>query len=252
MFWCTPWSFNDRIPGVDFRWIKMNAFSCSAVAWEEPKVLQNEKRVSPWQVELVATTPSLQTPFPQTKRLRGPQNPELLTDGNGALFFPMTGLTNSMMGHLNSPLLSYNSFPAGMQGARHDVICLSGVSNSVDNNTNHMLYPEHVSVNNISPISSSVATDMNIRGISQSDNLSPNSQSSVHYFGTEPLGNQTYNSTKKAGSSSFQLFGKIIYTDQAVETGSDDGRSTDVDGGTGYDETVGVINPLDPSLSYPY
>ncbi|KAJ4955803.1 hypothetical protein NE237_012586 [Protea cynaroides] len=62
---------------------------------DEPEALQNVKRVSPWQVELVSTTPPLQTPFPPTKKLRVSQNPDLFTDGECGLYFPMTGLTNN-------------------------------------------------------------------------------------------------------------------------------------------------------------
>ncbi|XP_028059949.1 auxin response factor 17-like isoform X1 [Camellia sinensis] len=90
------------------------------VTWDEPDVLQNVKRVSPWQIEYVEPTPLLHSAFPPAKKFRFPQNPGLPTDGKGDLFFPIPGPSNSMIGYLKPSLMNYNSFPAGMQGARQD------------------------------------------------------------------------------------------------------------------------------------
>ncbi|KAF8404190.1 hypothetical protein HHK36_009073 [Tetracentron sinense] len=211
------------------------------VTWDERDVCQNVKRVSPWQVELVSVSPTLQTQFPPTKKFRIPQNPELPTSGQGGLLFPMTGLHNSMMGHFSPSLLSYNTFPAGMQGARHDPIYLSSLSNLINNNTHHM-FTDSLFGNNVEQKLNGVSTELNIGSTSQSDNSSPPSQGSVHFYGKKLFSNQIRDSSAKAGVCSFQLFGKIIETNQPVESGFDYVGCTGNDGN----------KPLSPSLSYPY
>lgn len=94
-------------------------FFCQ-VAWDEPDLLQNVKRVSPWLVELVSSTPAIHhlTPFspPSRKKLCIPLYPEghqlpapmfhgspLVSRGVGPMrYFPDGGTP-----------------PAGVQGARH-------------------------------------------------------------------------------------------------------------------------------------
>lgn len=81
------------------------------VAWDEPDLLQNVKRVSPWLVELVSNIPSIHlTPFlPPRKKLRLPQH----------LDFPLDGqLPTPAIFPENYPL-GPSSRPAGIQGARH-------------------------------------------------------------------------------------------------------------------------------------
>ncbi|XP_038993652.1 auxin response factor 10-like [Hibiscus syriacus] len=70
------------------------------VAWDEPDLLQNVKRVSPWLVELTTNTPTLHL-SPPRKRLRLPQH----------LNFPLDGLL------MPSSPVSDNA--PGIQGARH-------------------------------------------------------------------------------------------------------------------------------------
>ncbi|KVI09708.1 auxin response factor 18-like [Cynara cardunculus var. scolymus] len=72
------------------------------VAWDEPDLLQNVKRVSPWLVELVSNMPSIHlSPFsPPRKKLRIPQPPN----------FPL----------LPMPSMITNSIPTSIQGARHN------------------------------------------------------------------------------------------------------------------------------------
>nr|DAD24393.1 TPA_asm: hypothetical protein HUJ06_025857 [Nelumbo nucifera] len=221
------------------------------VNWDEPEVLQNVNRVSPWQVELAAATPPLQTPFPPTKKFKVPQNPDLLT-GEGPLFFPMTGLSNSMMGHLNltPSLFNYNTFPAGMQGARHDPICVSSLSNFVSKNMGDM-YSNNIYGNKTTPKSSCVSTELSIGSSSHSDNSSPHSQGSVHFFGTETSGHHNCNMTAKASVTSFQLFGKTIQTKQTAKSGFDDGGCMEDEVIKEYKEADGVSKPLHSS-SYPY
>ncbi|KAG9444035.1 hypothetical protein H6P81_015375 [Aristolochia fimbriata] len=181
------------------------------VNWDEPEVLHNVKRVSPWQVELVATAPHIQSPFPSTKKIRLPPGPELLTHGDGSMFFPMTGLTSSMMSHLSPSILSYNSFPAGMQGARHDTTFVPNLTNFLPNESG-FLFSENLFNCAPSPKLSSVCTELNIGSSSHSENSSPPSQGSVNFANTETVGSTSRNSSTESTGGSFQLFGKIIWT----------------------------------------
>lgn len=201
--------------------------------------------MSPWQVEHVSPVSPLHSAFPPAKKCRAPQNSGLLTDGEGDLFFPITGFPNSTMGHMSQSLLNYNSFPAGMQGARQNLFSKSTLSNVL--NENNMLVDNSYG-NNMVPKLKTVSTELNI-GSSLSENLSPHSQSSVHSFGTELIGTQ-YCSSTKVGASCFQLFGKIIHIKQPAESGFDDVNSTEDDSIKVYNETEGINNPQDLSSTY--
>ncbi|GMN39149.1 hypothetical protein TIFTF001_008374 [Ficus carica] len=86
------------------------------VTWDEPDLLQNVKRVSPWLVELVSNMPAIHlSPFsPPRKKLRLPQHSDFPLDGH----IPIPTFSGNIVGHSNPfGCLSENS-PAGMQGAR--------------------------------------------------------------------------------------------------------------------------------------
>nr|KYP50021.1 Auxin response factor 18 [Cajanus cajan] len=95
------------------------------VTWDEPDLLHNVKRVSPWLVELVSNVPIIHlAPFsPPRKKLRFPQHPEFPLD----VQFPIPTFSGNPLGSsASSPLccLSDNA-PAGIQGARHAQIGIS-------------------------------------------------------------------------------------------------------------------------------
>ncbi|XP_065847384.1 auxin response factor 17 [Euphorbia lathyris] len=213
------------------------------ITWDEPEVLQNAKRLSPWQVEYMTPTPPIHAAFPPAKKSKFPENSGFLTDGDADLFFPMSGLTNSTMDSLNQPLLNYHSFPAGMQGARQNPFF--SLSNFLSENP-PQLCSDTVFDNKMVPKLKTVSTELNI-GSSQSENFSPDSQSSVHSFGSELVRNQGCSSTK-VGISSFQLFGKIIHMNQPVESGYDDVGYMEDCGSKLYNES----NPLDLALTSSY
>ncbi|KAK7285055.1 hypothetical protein RJT34_19813 [Clitoria ternatea] len=87
------------------------------VTWDEPELLLNVKRVSPWLVEIVSNMPTIHlSPFsPPRKKLRLPQHPDFPLDGQITMpTFPSNFLSpNNPFGCLPE------STPAGMQGARH-------------------------------------------------------------------------------------------------------------------------------------
>ncbi|KAK7282770.1 hypothetical protein RIF29_11808 [Crotalaria pallida] len=215
------------------------------VAWDEPEVLPNAKLVSPWQVELMSSSPVLHPAFPPAKRFRAAQGSEVLADREGEPFFTMTGFTNSTMGHFNQPLLSYGPFPAGMQGARHDLFSSSNLYNfPIDNS--HLCLGNPFG-NNTAPRLNPLSTELNI-GSPQSDKLSPDSQGSMHSIGTDFAGTRN-GVSEKPGSGSFQLFGATIETKQPVESVLHGTDCTGKDSCKGCNETKGV-DKLEYSMAY--
>ncbi|RAL54645.1 hypothetical protein DM860_001773 [Cuscuta australis] len=102
------------------------------VTWDEPDLLQNVKRVSPWLVELVSSMNSAMhlSPFsPPRKKFRLPQHPDFQFDG-----IPAVAAYSTTTNHHNHPRLlvagggptngpygclpDTTPTPAGMQGAR--------------------------------------------------------------------------------------------------------------------------------------
>lgn len=195
-------------------------------------------------------TPSLHTEFNPSKKCRISQDMGLLPDGDGELLFPMTGLSYSLMEHLNPSWMKYNSFRSSIQGARQDQIRVSGVSSVIRENS-HQICSNYFAGNK-SPMTETVSTELNI-GSSQLENLSTDdSQSSVHFFGNEQVKKRRdCNLPPKVGFSSIQLFGKIINTTNPVEGGFDGIRCTEDDGSNVY-KGGGIDHHLKHSLAYPF
>ncbi|XP_010554545.1 PREDICTED: auxin response factor 16-like [Tarenaya hassleriana] len=89
------------------------------VAWDEPDLLQNVKRVNPWLVELVSNIPSI--PFssysPSRKKMRFPQNPDYSPINS----ISIPSFSSNHLG-LGNPLglgCVPDNVPVGLQGARH-------------------------------------------------------------------------------------------------------------------------------------
>lgn len=181
--------------------------------------------MNPWEVEFATPTAPLQQPtLHPAKKLRGPQKSGLLT-GEEELFSPMMRFgDSSTMEQFNQSLLSFNSFPAGMQGARQNLFCESRLSNSYKEITSLTCDDNSMCKMNVVPNKQMVSTDLFI-GSLQSDTLSPDSQASVLSFAAEATENQFCNSTK-AGVHSIQLFGQVIYTNLPVENGLGSSVST--------------------------
>ncbi|XP_048326313.2 auxin response factor 18 [Ziziphus jujuba] len=87
------------------------------VAWDEPDLLQNVKRVNPWLVELVSSIPAIHmSPFsPPRKKLRLPQNPDFSMVGQ----FPMPLISGNFLSSSSPMCCISDNIPAGIQGARH-------------------------------------------------------------------------------------------------------------------------------------
>lgn len=194
------------------------------VTWEETDALQSAKYVSPWEVELATPTPPIPSPLHPAKKFRGPQKSGMV-NGEADLFSPMMRFGDSTMGQFNPSFLSFNSFPAGMQGARQNIFCESGLFNPYNEITPPSCDENSMCKLNPAPMTQTVSTDLQI-GSAQSDTLSPDSQASVLSFATGTAENHTCNSTK-AGVNSFQLFGQVIYTNLPVENGRDSCANND-------------------------
>ncbi|KAL8518001.1 hypothetical protein ACS0TY_009333 [Phlomoides rotata] len=99
------------------------------VAWDEPDLLQNMKRVNPWQVEIVPSIPTIHHfPFsPPSKRPRFSQS-----SGFPIGQIPMPTLLSNTLSP-SSPFCFFDNISAGIQGARHAQYVLP----SPDFNFNH-------------------------------------------------------------------------------------------------------------------
>ncbi|PON76792.1 Auxin response factor [Parasponia andersonii] len=105
------------------------------VTWDEPDLLQNVKRVSPWLIESISNMPiiHLSSFSPPRKKLRFSQHPDFTLDGQ----FPVSSFLGNPLGP-SSPLCCLpDNTPAGIQGARH---ALFGISLS-DLHLNNKLQP---------------------------------------------------------------------------------------------------------------
>ncbi|KAL5716952.1 Auxin response factor 18 [Ranunculus cassubicifolius] len=98
-----------RWPGSPWRLLQ--------VTWDEPDLLQNVKRVSPWLVELVSNIPAVHlSPFsPPRKKLRLPQHPDFPYDGQ----FPIPSLSSNPLGPSSFLCCVSDETPSVIQGARH-------------------------------------------------------------------------------------------------------------------------------------
>ncbi|KAJ0087328.1 hypothetical protein Patl1_08446 [Pistacia atlantica] len=133
------------------------------------------------------------------------------------------------------------------RGARQNPFSVFSLSNFRSENTPQVCNDSTYG-NNLMPKLKRVSTELNI-GSSQSDNLSPDSHSSVHSYGTELLGDQGCNLTK-VGISSFQLFGKIIHMNQPVGSGLDDVACLEDDGSRVLNVTEGLNERMNLPLTY--
>ncbi|MQL71716.1 hypothetical protein Taro_004041 [Colocasia esculenta] len=193
------------------------------VTWDEPDVLQSIKRVSPWKVELLSVSPQILSPYPSFKKPRIKQNQELLTGGaRENMFFPVSGSSDVMNEGMISPAIIQNIFPAGMQGARHDLICVSSLFDFLPSGA-HDLFPEKVNFNRIPP----KAELHNIGSESKSEGSSPKAPSNINHCGSELFCDTTVKEPANVISVSFRLFGKTIHMDPSVLADDKEGSKND-------------------------
>ncbi|XP_065867042.1 auxin response factor 10 [Euphorbia lathyris] len=173
------------------------------VTWDEPDLLQNVKRVSPWLVELVSNMPVIHlSPFsPPRKKLRLPHHLDFPLDGQ----FQLPSFSGNPLGP-SSPLrcLTDNT-PAGIQGARHTQFGISLSDLQLNNKLQSGLFLSSLQrFNSNSRISESFSKGQ----VNNSENLS-----CLLTMGNSNTNSEKSNNVKR---HQFLLFGQPILTEQQI------------------------------------
>ncbi|GAB2271968.1 hypothetical protein Dimus_006798 [Dionaea muscipula] len=212
------------------------------VAWDEPEVLQNIKKVSPWEVEYVTPTPLIPA-FPPAKKSRVTPSRMFLTEGEAEFSLPVIGFGNSMFGQFSSSHLNYNTFPAGMQGARQDTLYVSSLSNLINDSTRQVCAVDN-SYHTMAQKEDDVSTDLNI-GTSLSESPRDSACS------VELIISQLRAPT--SSGKTLQLFGQMIHVEVPVANTEDVSHTpTQSDDSELLNDTEGRRNMPEFSLSDPY
>ncbi|KAL1323652.1 hypothetical protein HN51_033924 [Arachis hypogaea] len=184
------------------------------VTWDEPDLLQNVKRVSPWLVELVSNMPIINiSPFsPPRKKLRFPQHPDFPQD---IQFTSLPTFPGNYIGP-NSPMycLSENA-PASIQGTRHAQIGISLSDFHLSNKLQLGLLPTSIH-----------RLDVHNRDMTNHDK----SKESLSCLLTMGKSNKSLeNSDNNVKTHQFLLFGQPILTEQQISrTGKDSPDETKI------------------------
>ncbi|CAD6243421.1 unnamed protein product [Miscanthus lutarioriparius] len=200
------------------------------VTWDEPDLLQNVKRVSPWLVELVSSMPAIHLASfsPPRKKPRIPAYPEFPFEGqllNPA--FPPNPLSHGQHHHPHHFLHAHPPFfpfpdgsaPAAIQGARHAQFVPSLSDLHLTHLQSSLLYPglrrpDHVGPT--IPIPARISTDLTIGGAPSRDDDVPCALS----MGANKL---KPDAVKPAG---LVLFGRTILTEQQMSLSSSGGATS--------------------------
>ncbi|XP_061374237.1 auxin response factor 18-like [Gastrolobium bilobum] len=182
------------------------------VTWDEPDLLQNVRRVSPWLVELVSNMPAIHlSPFsPPRKKLRLPQYPDFPLDGQ----IPLPTFPNNLLGPSNPFGYLSESTPAGMQGARHAHYGIS-LSDLHVNKVNSGLFPAGFPPLDHTATPMRVSNNLIFQKPSMSENVSC----------LQSMTNSTQSSKKLDDGKKPQLvlFGQKILTEQQISSLSSSG-----------------------------
>ncbi|KAM0940499.1 putative transcription factor ARF family [Dioscorea sansibarensis] len=179
------------------------------ITWDEPEVLQHVKNVSPWQVELVSDSRQSHTSFSAMKKPRVSQTTRLFSESEDKVIFAMSGLNSAMVGNLTPLHMTQNTFPAGMQGARHDPTRVSSLPTYLPNNSSDM-YTSNLCGIIVPPKSVDASTELQL-GSAQSESSSSQSQGSIFCNGRDVFGKPSCNPSKK---TTILLFGHTITSEQ--------------------------------------
>ncbi|KAL6899438.1 hypothetical protein ACP4OV_006096 [Aristida adscensionis] len=199
------------------------------VTWDEPDLLQNVKRVSPWLVELVSSMPAIHLASfsPPRKKPRIPSYPEFPFEGqllNPA--FPPNPLAHGHP-HFHHPSFfpfPDGSAPAAIQGARHAQFVPSLSDLHLTHLQSSLLYhglrrPDHVV--GPPPVPARINTDLTIGGAPARDDAVSSVGASKKPGAAKPPG--------------LVLFGRTILTEQqtSLSGGSSGGASSPAAAGNG-------------------
>ncbi|KAM7278072.1 hypothetical protein ACFE04_005206 [Oxalis oulophora] len=206
------------------------------VTWDEPDLLQNVKRVSPWLVELVSNMPPIHvSSFPQNKKLRLSQNFDFPLNGQ----FPIPSFSGNPLGPHGGPPLCFLSnnttTPAGIQGARHAQFGQSFSDLQFVNNKPQQFFLPRFDQQ--CRISNGVSTNSD-------DNLS-----CLLTMGNNSSQNSGKTETLKR-KHQFILFGQPIVTEQQISSScSSDTVSQVLTGKNTFDDKAGSGSPVEQRVS---
>ncbi|KAH1045821.1 hypothetical protein J1N35_036605 [Gossypium stocksii] len=173
------------------------------VAWDEPDLLHNVKRVSPWLVELVTNIPAINlNPFsPPRKKMRLPQHPDISFLNQ----IPMPSFSGNSFRSSSPMRCITDNIPGGIQGARHEPFGLSS-SDLRSNKLHSGLFPS---------------------GFHQLDRTAPPTRLSGNNFCSDKANNTNISSLLTIGNSTqslkqsndsktphIVLFGQLIFCEQ--------------------------------------
>jgi hypothetical protein len=208
------------------------------VSWDEPDLLQNVKRVSPWLVELVSNMPAIHlAPFsPPRKKLCVPLYPELPIDGQ----FPTPMFHGNPLARGVGPMCYFpDGTPAGIQGARHAQFGIS-LSDLHLNKLQSSLSPHglHQLDHGMQP---RIAAGLIIGHPAARDDIS-----CLLTIGS-PQNNKK--SDGKKAPAQLMLFGKPILTEQQISLG--DAASVDVKKSSSDGNAENTVNKSNSDVSSP-
>ncbi|PKI68138.1 auxin response factor 18-like [Punica granatum] len=181
------------------------------VTWDEPDLLQNVKRVSPWLVELVSNMPAIHlSPFsPPRKKLRLPQYPDFPLEGGQFPLPPM--FSGNILGRPGGSPFGCppdTSHPAGMQGARHAHHYALSLPDL------HLNRPQHV---NPGPFMSSLSHFLTPNRTSNGPLISkPSTIDPGSCFLTMKTSGQARKKPEDSKTPQLVLFGQPILTEQQI------------------------------------
>ncbi|KAH9609079.1 hypothetical protein KSS87_021839 [Heliosperma pusillum] len=195
------------------------------VAWDEPELLQNVKRVNPWLVELVANMQTMyMSPLsPPRKKLRLPQAP----DFPFADQLPIPTFPNSTLGPCRPVFGLPNTVPASIiQGARHSQF-------------GNFMLDLHLNKVNSNP------GQFTGNFLEKPDQIRENQSSFLTMATSEENVMKNSPSTKVP----FMLFGKPILTEKQIsESSGDSTRSTLSESNV---EKMGVLSDSSSEVGFP-
>ncbi|KAK6936054.1 B3 DNA binding domain [Dillenia turbinata] len=211
------------------------------VTWDEPDLLQNVKRVSPWLVELVCNMPVIHlSPFsPPRKKLRLPQPPDFPLDG----LFLMPSFSSNPLGPSSPMCCLSDNTPAGIQGARHAQFGISLTDLHLNNKPQLGLVPSSFQqLNRQSAIADCTFSDH------------ANSKKNVSCLLTMGNSSQNLEKSDNAKTPQFVLFGKPILLEQHVSHSSSSNAVSEVSTEKAKyfsDDSVSEINRQGPQENSP-
>ncbi|CAM8967152.1 unnamed protein product [Rhodiola kirilowii] len=173
------------------------------VTWDEPDLLQNVNRVSPWLVELVANMPvmNMSSFSPPRKKLRFPLHTDFPLDGQ---LLSMSSFSGNTLGPRSSLCCLTDNTPSGIQGARHAQFGISLSDIHFNNKLNSGLFP---------PSQQRIHQFQRLF-----DNTSSNTKSNESVSCLLSIGSSNHNIEKPTESRKqhFVLFGQPILTEQEI------------------------------------